>query len=82
MSDVKDNYYDPNIKYDDDVTFNIDGKTLNSISKRILDLRTKIANAEKLDLETELTDLRLRDKNPTLKDAWDQYQTVLALVKK
>lgn len=71
--------YDPSIKYGDDESFNVRGPVLNDISTQILHLRKKVTDLEEADEKQELTDLRIRDKNPAVKDAWDQYQTVLRL---
>jgi len=75
--------------YKDDEEFRVPGKVLNQIAETICDLKSF---NNKLDMEVtllkdkalhaELNDLRLRDKNPTLRDAWDQYQTILALTSK
>lgn len=78
----EDNAYDPTRKYDDDETFTLTGKTVNSISNRILVLRQKLKDIEDEQLKEELKMLRIRDKNPAVKDAWDQYQTVLGLAKR
>lgn len=79
---MADNNYDPDKVYDDDDEYTITGKVINSISQRILSLRKELKNIEEEKLKEELNMLRIRDKNPAVKDAWDQYQTVLGLAKR
>ena len=78
----KDYDYDHEVVYPDEKTFTINGKVLNSISTVILNLEKQIKDAETDVMLEELEELRLRDKNPSLKDAWDQYQVVLGLTRK
>jgi len=77
----KDSTFDPKRVYDEK-TYTITGGALNDIGQTILKLRKKVADAEKDAIHLELEELRLRDRNPTLKDAWDKYQTVLGLTRK
>ena len=73
--------YDPKTIWDADTEFRIKGDLLNEISKDYLDLEKEITELKEQALHKELDELRLRDKNPSLKDAWDQYQVVLTLSK-
>lgn len=79
---MSDNAYDPNRKYDNDKTYNIKGSVVNSISDEILELQRQIRDFADAEVKKELEDLRIRDKNPAVKDAWDKYQTVLGLAVK
>lgn len=76
------NAYDPNRKYDEDTEFTITGEVINEISQKILGLQQKVKDLEEADEKQELKDLRIRDRNPAIKDAWDQYQTVMGLARK
>jgi len=71
--------YSPNNTYPSDEQYNITGSVINGISKQILSLQAEVQAFKDAKLEDELADFRLRDKNPAVKDAWDQYQTVLGL---
>ena len=73
--------YDPYAVYPDNEKFTIPGRVLNGIGRIIRDLEVQIKNTANEAMEKELEELRLRDKNPSLKDAWDKYQTMLNLVK-
>jgi len=73
--------YDYTVNYPDAEVMTVTGKVLNSISDRVRDRDKIIAKLKDENMREELNDLRLRDKNPTLKDAWDQYQVVLQLTK-
>jgi len=54
---------------------------LNDLCEMIQDLKADVrAQEAKID-QDELHELRLRDRNPALKEAWDQYQTVKGLIK-
>ena len=74
--------YDPDRVYDEDTDYTIPGEILNKISKMILALEQAITDQEDALLKKELNELRIRDRNPAVKDAWDQYQTVLKLARK
>lgn len=83
---MRDRDWSPDIKLEDK-QYNIEGKLMNDIGEWINDLKfqnqileQQIKDMERAAMENELAELRLRDKNPALKDVWDQYQTVLALV--
>ncbi len=71
--------YNKNSILDEDETFTINGALMNKINKLILDLEQQIVDLKDAEIKSELEDLRIRDKNPAVKDAWDQYQTVLHL---
>ncbi len=71
--------YNKNAVFDDEETFNITGELMNKINKKILSLEQEITDLTDAEMKKELNDLRIRDKNPAVKDAWDQYQTVLGL---
>ena len=71
--------YDPNTKYNADESYRIVGSVINGISQNILALQKQVRELKEADEKQELADLRIRDKNPAVKDAWDQYQTVLNL---
>jgi len=73
--------FDPHKNYTDD-EYSVTGAALNQIGQLILDLKREVKNLKETELNQELTDLRVRDKNPSVKDAWDQYQTVLGLASK
>jgi len=75
---MADNAFDPQRKYDDK-EYTITGKALNEIGNQILVLKQKVRDLEADDVQEELAALRIRDKNPAVKDAWDKYQTVLGL---
>lgn len=72
--------FNPHLKYNDN-DYNITGKALNQIGKEILDLRQEVKDLKDKDVHEELAGLRIRDKNPAVKDAWDKYQTVLSLAR-
>ena len=71
--------FNENAVYTADEKFTITGEVLNSICQQILRLQKEIKNLKDAETQKELEDLRIRDKNPAVKDAWDQYQTVLGL---
>jgi len=77
----KDSHFDPTRTYDEK-TYTITGGALNDIGQTILKLKKQAADTEKDAIQLELADLRLRDKNPAVKDAWDKYRTVLELTRK
>ena len=79
---MTDNAFDPRRKYDAGRSYDITGAALNQIGAEIVDLKQKVKDLKADNVQEELTALRIRDKNPTVKDAWDNYQTVLALVSK
>jgi hypothetical protein len=78
---MADNAYDPNVKYNDTEQFNITGSVINGISRTILALQQQVKDLEEAEEKQELKALRIRDRNPSVKDAWDQYQIVLGLAK-
>lgn len=73
--------YDPNVRYDPDTEYTLRGKLVNKISQIILDLRQEVKDLKDAEVMKELEDLRIRDRHPAVKDAWDQYQTVLKLAR-
>ena len=73
--------YDPDKIYDEDCDYTIPGRVVNQISKMILNLEQEIEELKDKELKEELEELRIRDKNPSVKDAWDQYLTVLKLAR-
>jgi len=76
-----DSTFDPTRTYDER-PYNITGGALNQIGQEMLELKQQLLDVEKNALHQELEDLRLRDKNPAVKDAWDKYQTILELTRK
>jgi len=72
------NSFNPNQKYSDK-EYTITGVALNQIGKQILGLQAEVKELKDNEMQSELNALRLRDKNPAVKDAWDKYQTVLGL---
>lgn len=77
----KTNAYNPNKVYDEDCDYTIPGRVVNQISKMILELEQEIEELKEAELNKELEDLRIRDRHPPVKDAWDQYLTVLTLAR-
>jgi len=73
--------YDYEVNYPDDEKMHVTGEVLNSISEKIRSRDKAIAELKDENMREELIELRLRDKNPSLKDAWDQYQVILQLSK-
>ena len=74
--------YDHRAIYSEDDDYTVPGRILNEISAVILAMEEEINNLKDAELKKELEELRIRDKNPAVKDAWDQYQTVLKLARK
>lgn len=72
--------FDPHRKYDDK-EYTITGKALNQIGIQMLDMKREIDHLKSIGDKEELAMLRLRDKNPAIKNAWDQYQIVLNLAR-
>jgi len=61
----------------DGMEYNIDGDVVDSRNRVIQDLKTTVAGFRKRDY----AEVQLRNKSPALQDAWDKYQTLLALTK-
>lgn len=78
---MADNAYNPHRTYDD-TDYTIAGNVLNKIGKEILKLEQIINDSKADEMKQEIDMLRIRDKNPAVKDAWDKYQTVLGLASK
>lgn len=74
--------FDPNKTYEENGEYSISGGALNQIGDKIRKLEKQIDDMKDEALMDELEELRLRDRNPALKDAWDKYQTVLGLTRK
>jgi hypothetical protein len=76
------NLQNPRTDFEPKEIIDVAGEVLNGIGEELIRLNHALDNIEKVRLQEELEELRLRDKNPALKDAWDHYQTTMALVKK
>ena len=78
----KSNSFDPRRQYNDDEHYTITGAALNQIAQLIRDLETELEQLDNIKVQEELKMLRIRDRHPAVKEAWDQYQTVLKLAVK
>lgn len=66
---------------DAEKVFSIQGKVINEIVDVVQAFKKKVRDQKLKLIEQELEELKLRDRNPAAKDAWDQYQTIKTLIK-
>lgn len=72
----------PRTDFEPDHSYRIKGSVLNAIGKELIRLKQQVEDQEKESLQKEVQELRLRDRTPAVREAWDQYQTILNLARK
>lgn len=62
---------------EDGMSYSVDGDIVDTRDELIRHLRSQIATYEQIAIDDEV----LQKENPTVKDAWDKYQTVVKLAR-